>query len=172
MFSWISIFFYMHVSYFNWIIFHSLIIPLLTGVRSLCMDQIGHFTFAPPLFDRLSHWNPLGRMIFFLHLLSPFLFLSSLFRVKLKIVDRNETSLSPFFFGSLVAASVVDFRLKPEICSNIRAMEQLGSWELHDSSGFGRFFLFFFDRPTCPQSINQREYETRYRKFLNRYRFW
>lgn len=143
MFSWISIFFYMYILNFNLIIFHLSIIPLLTGVRSLCMDQTGHFTFAPPLFDRLSHWNPLGRMIFFLHLLSPFLFLSSLFRVKLKIVDRNETSLSLFFFGSLVAASVVDFRLKPEICSNIRAMEQLGSWELHDSSGFGRFFFFF-----------------------------
>lgn len=35
---------------------------------------------------------------------------------------------------------LVDFQLKPEIRSNIRALEQLGSWEREDSSGLGRFF--------------------------------
>ena len=80
-------------------------------------------------------WSPLGRTIFFFLLLlsSPSPLALSLSRVKLKIVDRTGSSLSlffpffPFLLGSLVAAGLVDFRLKPEISSNIRAMEQLGS---------------------------------------------
>lgn len=53
-------------------------------------------------------------------------------RVKLKIVDRNENSPSLFLSfsplsASLVAARVVDFRLKPEICSNIRAVMFMGT---------------------------------------------
>lgn len=100
-------------------------------VHFLFMAQIDHLTFAPPSFDRLSPWNPLGR-IFFSFYLPPLLFFFFLARVKLKIVDRNENSPSLFLSfsplsASLVAARVVDFRLKPEICSNIRAVMFMGT---------------------------------------------
>ena len=87
-----------------------------------------------PSFDRLSPWNPLGRIFFSIHLppLLFFFFFFPFFPRQGETENRRSkrefiVSLFLSLPASLVAARVVDFRLKPEICSNIRAVMLMGT---------------------------------------------
>lgn len=111
-------------------------------VHFLFMAQIDHLTFAPPSFDRLSPWNPLGRIFFSFHLPPLFFFFSSLgwnwkssIETRIRRLFSSLSLLSPRLL-LLLALLIFDW--------NQRSAQILGplcSWELYDSSRFRPIFL-------------------------------
>lgn len=103
-------------------------------VHFLFTAQIDHLTFAPPVF-RSSFTLESVRAHFFLHSPSSsplFFFFFPFFPRQGETENRRSkrefiVSLFLSLPASLVAARVVDFRLKPEICSNIRAVMLMGT---------------------------------------------
>lgn len=103
-------------------------------VHFLFTAQIDHLTLAPPVF-RSSFTLESVRAHFFLHSPSSsplFFFFFPFFPRQGETENRRSkrefiVSLFLSLPASLVAARVVDFRLKPEICSNIRAVMLMGT---------------------------------------------